>query len=139
MDLLSAQLLREINGESSRNEDDLTIVGNIEVHYTMVPGLRKGSSLVWAFEEDHLYYKNSYSKVNALDSCKCYKKGCKARLYIREDGSAFRHGDIEHAKSHGSMYTEFKFMYCFNKMKEKADTALASTTTYQIYTEVVLE
>lgn len=141
-DLLSAQLLREMNDNLSESEDEPIEeidIGEIDVKYTMIPGLRKGSSLIWAYEAKNLYYKNAYSKVNRLESCKCYKPKCNARLYIREDGTAFRHSNVEHAKIHGSMYTEFKLMYCFNKMKEKAATAPASTTTFQIYQDAVLE
>lgn len=138
-DLLSAQLLREVYEELSSNEDDPIIIGEIEVKYSMIPGLRSGSKVVWAFEEEHLYYKNSYSKKTDLESCKCYKSGCRARLYIRTDGSAFRHSGINHDRNHGSMYTDFKYMYCFNAMKQQATTAPASTTSFQVYTEVVLE
>lgn len=138
-DCLSAQLLSELDEEISENEDEQITDGSIEVKYTIIPGLRKNSSLIWAFEEKYLYYKNSYSKVTELEACKCYKPKCAARLYIRKDGSAYRNSDIGHAISHGFMYTDFKLMYCFNKMKKKAETALASTSSFQIYQEVVLE
>lgn len=138
-DLLSAQLLQEMNEELSDNEDEPITIGEVEVQYTMIPGLRKGSSVVWTLEEEHLYYKNAISKATGFESCKCYMPGCKARLYIRQDGTAFRNSTISHTKNHGSMYTDFKFMYCFNKMKQTADTAHASTTTFQIYSKVVSE
>lgn len=141
-ELLSEQILREIDEYSSSDEDDLNNdvnIVNIEVLYEMIRGLREGSNLVWAMEEKHLYYKNSFSQKTRLTACKCYKKGCKARLYIREDDTAFRNGRIDHAKNHGSMYVDYKFMYCFNQMKDKAKTALASTTTFEIYVEVVNE
>lgn len=138
-DLLSAQLLRELEDELSDIEEaGAMIIGDIEVQFKMIPGLREGSSVVWTFEEEHLYYKNAYLKAKKLESCKCYKNGCRARLYIREDGTAFRNTTVLHS-NHGSMYEDFKFMHCFNKMKQKANTALASTTTFQIYSEVVLE
>lgn len=139
-DLLSAQILRQINEElSNSSEDDSIIIGEIEVKYIIIPGFRTGSNLVWAFEEQHLYYKNAYSKAKNQESCKCYKPGCRVRLYIREDGTAFRFIEINHAKNHGSMYSDFKQMYCFNKMKKEAETAPASTTPFQIYQKVVLE
>lgn len=138
-DVLSEQLLREIDDELSNDEDEPINIGEIEVQYEIVEGLRKGSSLVWASEEKNLYYKNAYSKKNRLESCKCYIPKCKARLYIREDGTAFRHINVKHAKIHGSMYSEFKLMHCFNKMKHKAETAPASTTSFQIYQDIVLE
>lgn len=126
-DLLSAQLLREMNDEISDDEDSPISIGEIEVRFEIVPGLRQGPNLVWAFEEEHLYY------------CKCHKPGCRARLYIRTDGTAYRHSGIKHSANHGSMYPDFKYMYCFNAMKQKAVEALASTTSFQIYSEVVLE
>lgn len=139
-DLLSAQLLKEINEDlSSSSEDEQISLNEIEVKFVVIPGSVEGSNLIWAFEEMNLYYKNSYSKVTGIEACKCRKPGCKARLYIRENGTAFRKAGIEHSKNHGSMYTDFKYAYCFNKMKEKAKTASASTTTFQIYTDVVIE
>lgn len=138
-ELLSAQLLREMNDELSENDDEPITIGEIEVQYTLIPGLREGSNLVWAFEEEHLYYKNSFSRKTGLESCKCYKGRCRARLYIRPDGTAFKQSGICHALNHGSMYTDFKFMHCFNAMKQQAVAAAPSTTTFQIYSEVVLQ
>lgn len=138
-DLLSVQLLREINDELSDTEDDPINIGEIEVQYTLIKGLREGSCLVWAHEEEHLYYKNSFSNSKNVESCKCYMAGCRVRLYIRSNGTAFRRNGIEHAKNHGSMYVEYKIMHCFNIMKQKANTAVASTTTFQIYQEAVSE
>lgn len=140
-DLLSAQLLRELDEELSNNynEDNPIIIGEIEVNHTMVPGLREGSSLVWAPDERNFYYKNAFSKATGLQACKCIKPGCKARLYIRENGTAFRKNGIDHAVNHGEMYSEYKLKYCFNKMKENAKKAPASMSEFDIYTEVVLE
>lgn len=133
-------VLREISEDPSSNiEDELIIIGEIDVKIKVIPGLRTGSNLIWAYEENNLYYKNSYSKITGLESCKCYKPRCSARLYIREDGTAFRKSSTGHSVNHGSMYTDFKYMHCFNVMKEKANTASASTTTFQIYSEVVSE
>lgn len=144
-DSLSAQLLREINDRirhesvEEEEEEELSSIGEIEVRYIMIPGRREGSSLVWAFEEQNLYYKNYYSRSNEQQACKCLQPGCNARLYIRANGDAYRYIDIDHAEFHGSMYAEYKYMYCFNKMKEKAKIASASTTTSSIYKEVFLE
>lgn len=128
-----------MNDEISDDEDSPISIGEIEVRFEIVPGLRQGPNLVWAFEEEHLYYKNAFSKTSGLESCKCHKPGCRARLYIRTDGTAYRHSGIKHSANHGSMYPDFKYMYCFNAMKQKAVEALASTTSFQIYSEVVLE
>lgn len=138
-DTLSAQLMREMNERLSESEDEPIISREIEVQFVMVPGLRTGSSVVWAYEEQNLYYRNAYSKATRLESCKCYKPKCKARLYIREDGTAFRHTGVEHSRSHGTMYNDFKEMYCFNKMKQTAETVPASVTPFEIYQQVVTE
>lgn len=64
--------------------------------------------------------------------------GCCARLYIRGDGTAYRKAAKPHS-NHGTQYTKFKEAYCFNRMKEKAVSAPASVTPYEIYKEVVME
>lgn len=137
-DSLSLQLLREIQQNivdtSNRNET----IGEIEVNYEIVPGKRGGSHLVWAFEDEFLFYKNSLSKKSGNEACKCIEKGCNARMYICEDGSAFKHSVTNH--NHGSMYSShFKYTYCFDKMKQKAKRSAASTSSYEIYSAVVLE
>lgn len=140
-DSLSAQLLREMNDalteSEDENEDETIIIGKIEVKFTRIPGLRSGSSLIWAYEERNLYYRNSYSAVTRIEACKCYTPSCNARLYIREDGTAYRR--LEHDRAHGSMYNEFKEKYCFNRLKEKAESMPASVTPFEIYQQVVSE
>lgn len=42
-DLLSAQLLREMNEELTSEEDEPIIIGEVEVRYILIPGLRKNS------------------------------------------------------------------------------------------------
>lgn len=137
-DFLSAQLLREIQENIVNASNENSIIEEIVVKYEVVPGKREGSHLVWAFEDEFLFYKNSLSKKTGNEACKCIEKGCNARIYIREDGSAFKHNATDH--SHGSMYsTHFKYMYCFDKMKQKAKRAAASTSSHEIYSEVLLE
>lgn len=138
-DSLSAQLLREMNEQLSSDENEPISIGEIDFEYTLIPGLRKGSNLVWVPEEKCLYYKNAYSKITSIESCKCYKPKCSARLYIRKNGTAYRHSSVQHSKGHGSMYKEFITMHCFNKMKKAAEIAPASETSFQIYTEVIKE
>lgn len=83
---LSARLLREINDQIPQNE-----VVQIEVFYEIIPGMREGSSVIWAFEEENLYYRNNYvSKKTGQMSCKCQFPNCNVRLYIKDDGTAFR-------------------------------------------------
>lgn len=138
-DTYSAQLIREMEENLSESDDEVITVQQIEVEYEIIPGLRENSRLVWEFREQNLYYRNVYSKKTGNEACKCYKPGCSVRLYIRQDGSAFRYSNLSHAKIHGSMYKERKEMYCFNKMKDRAKTAPPSVTVFQIYQEAVQE
>lgn len=138
-DLLSTQLLRQMEENLSDSDDEAFMATELEVEYKIIRGLREKSKLVWAFTENNLYYRNVRSKKTGYEACKCYKPGCSARLYIRNDGSAFRHRNVDHDNIHGSMYTEYMMMHCYNKMKDRAATAPASTTSFQIYQEVVTE
>lgn len=141
-DAFSAQLLRQMEEDLSDSGDEVIMNDTeleLEVEYKMIRGMRENSQLVWAFKENNLYYRNVLSKKTGIHACKCYKPGCSARLYIRKDESAFRHIDVDHDKIHGSMYTEYMMMHCYNKMKDKAVTAPASTTPFQIYQEIVAE
>lgn len=142
-DALSAQLMREMEGNLSGSESEDEVNGRlptgINVKFEDIRGLRENSKLVWAFEEKNLYYRNAISAKTQIEACKCYKAGCKSRLYIRPNGTAFRHVDVNHSRIHGSMYLEYKMMHCFNIMKDKARSAPASTTNFEIYQEVIKE
>lgn len=137
-DSLSAQLMREIQESIADTANENDTIGEIDVKYEIVTGKREGSHLIWTIDDEFLYYKNSFSKKTGIESCKCVADGCNARIYIREDGSAFKYSSTNH--THGSMYSShFKYMYCFNKMKQRAKNAAASTTCYEIYSEAVIE
>lgn len=64
-DRFSAELLREMENSIQNNEKDeeegeaATASGIVIVKYKIVTGLRDGSELMWAYEENHLYYKNT--------------------------------------------------------------------------------
>lgn len=136
-DTFSSLLLKEIeNVITSEDEEEEHL---IEVIYQLIPGFRINSELMWAFEERQLYYENSYSNKTKLKAYTCRVKGCTARVFVREDGTAFRDTERKHLKSHGTQYQDYKFMYCDNMMKERAKTAPASMTPYDIYMEVVVE
>lgn len=135
-DNFTSELLKELESSLTQSEDE-EVVAN--VRYTMIPGLRENSELMWAYEQNQLYYKNAYSTKTQLTSFTCRVKGCKARIFVRSDGSAFQDTSITHLASHGSQYQDFKLMHCENKMKQKAKTAPGSMTPLQIYMEVVLE
>lgn len=85
------------------------------------PGLREGSQLIWAHEEQNLYYKNSYSKSTDLEAYTCYESGCNARVYIRNDNTAYRFSEVQHAQFHGKMYTNFKYMQCIASIRQNQD------------------
>lgn len=134
-DSFTLELLRGMEGELTQSEDEET--GLIDVKYEIIPGFRANSELMWAYEENQLYYKNSnYKKLTAYT---CRIAGCPARVYVRKDNTAFRDTEKRHLAAHGLHYREYKFMYCDNKMKERAKTAPASMTPYDIYMEVVVE
>lgn len=142
-DKLSAKLLNEINDSICATNEaegaDLQTIGEIEVIFEWISGLREGSKLLWAYEEEHLYYVNSYSKKSKTTACTCIEPKCNARVYVRDDGTAYRQSSTQHLLSHGSFYQKYKVSYCFNKMKERASSAPASTTPFEIYSDAVLE
>lgn len=136
-DTFSRQLLQEMENAILSSEDEDT--GIIEINYEIIPGLRVNSQLMWAYEENQLYYENAFSKKTRLKAFTCRVKGCPARVFVKEDKSAFRDHGTNHLPSHGSQYQQYKLMYCDNKMKEKARTAPASMLPYDIYMEVIAE
>lgn len=134
----TSELLKEMEnalGESNKKEEE----DFIDIKYSIIPGHRDGSELMWAYEEKQLYYKNSFSKKKNLTGFTCRIKGCQARVYVRSDKTAYRDLGSQHLAAHGSQYQEYKYMYCDDKMKQKAKTAPASMTAYNIYMEVVVE
>lgn len=130
------QMNESLTENEDESSDDSTL--DFEIQYEYIPGFRKGSQVVWAFEEKKLYYVNSYSKKTKLTACTFYENQCTARIFIRENGTAFKQTTHKH-KRHDSHYEIFKHMYCFNKMKDRAASAPASTQPYEIYKEVLVE
>lgn len=62
-DRFSAELLREMENSihNENDEEESASTSNmIMVKYRIIPGLRDGSEIMWAFEENQLYYKNTY-------------------------------------------------------------------------------
>lgn len=133
-----SELLREVESSltQSEPEDEETMTN---VMYRLIPGLRENSEVMWAFEQNQLYYQNAYSRKTQLTSYTCRVKNCKARVFVRPDKSAFQDTSIAHLASHGSQYQDYKYMYCDYKMKQRAKTAPASMTPYEIYMEVIAE
>lgn len=139
-DSFTSELLREMENALSQSEDDeVDDDAVIDVNFILIPGLRIGSEIMWVVNEEQLYYRNSFSEKTKIAAYTCRVSGCTARIYVNADGTAFRETNKKHLNSHGSQYSDFKYMYCDNKMKEKALSAPASMLPYDIYMEVVVE
>lgn len=136
-DSFSSELLRQMECAITPLIDEESDF--IDVKYVIIAGFRVNSKLMWAYEEKQLYYENSYSQKTKLKAYTCRFKGCTARVFVREDQTAFKDTERRHLMSHGTQYQEYKFMYCDNKMKERAKKAPASMTPYDIYMEVIVE
>lgn len=65
-DTFSAELLKAMEAEITRSEDEEGEEKLIKVKYQIIPGLRINSELLWAYEEMQLYYENAYSKKSKL-------------------------------------------------------------------------
>lgn len=141
-DRLSTRLLNQMNNSlhATDEEDECDIqIDMIDLEWQMIKGLKKNSNLLWTPEEQYLYYANSYSQKTKITAYTCIIPQCRARVYVREDGTAYRLRSVPHLLSHGLMYTDYLHAHCANRMKERAATAPASTTSYEIFSEVVLE
>lgn len=91
-----------------------------EVPIIFVTGYRLNSKIAWAAGENHLYYKNAFNKtLNAL-GYKCVTDGCEGKIYVRDDGTAFRinQNHIEH----GNHNDRFFGMHCVNLIKQRVLT-----------------
>lgn len=130
--------IEKIEENLNVNEEYIQQPFQIEIKFEYIDGFRKGSRVVWINEEKKLYYVNSYSKKKGITACTCYDRECKSRIFIRDNGTAYR-ANIDHNVSHSYHYEIFKHMYCINKMKQKATTAPASTSPYEIYKDVLVE
>lgn len=142
-DKLSTRLLNQMNNELSSIDDtedgeEFNSIDFIEVRSEWIMGFRKNSILLWTLEEEYLYYKNAYNNTKKVTACTCIDQNCKARIFVREDGTAYRLSSSSHIP-HGTFYEKYRHMYCFNRMKEMAISAPASSTPYEIFTEAVLE
>lgn len=138
---LANRLLLEFEDQfQSDSEDDsnVNIENKLPVNVIRIRGFRSGSDIIWAPDERFLYYQNSFNKVSKETACTCYVKECDARIFIKEDKTAYKLLHTEH-KDHGSMYEIFKHMKCFNQMKDRCLTAPASMSVRDIYNEVVIQ
>lgn len=138
-DDLREKLLAEFDNHSDDEEEsDTAHIGLIPLEFLFIKGLRSTSKLIWIPEEECLFYSNVRSERYDAIAYTCYQKKCTARVYLREDGSAFKTHNSIHS-NHGSMYHIFKEMQCINTMKEKCNSASASVTIREIFNDAVLE
>lgn len=142
---LQDQLLSEFNDRFDNDtvcDIDTTLItdetSEERVNIERIKGFRTGSNLIWSTDEQYLYYKNVQKRTLNEIACTCYEKECDARIFIKEDGSAYKLRSTKH-KHHGSMYDIHMHMHCFNKMKDRCHTAPASMSVREIYNESVLE
>lgn len=142
MATLSQQILmqidQEVEEENAADDEQVKNGSEIDVKFKWIPGFRKDSEVVWAYEEHMLYYYNSYSSKTDLIACTCYDPNCHARIYIRKNDTAFLRASTPH-DTHASHYQTFLHMHCFNLLKQKANDAPASTRNLDIYNEVIQE
>lgn len=132
---LHAALLEQLM--DSDMDDSFEIDGVIPVQFEIICGFREGSQIVWALEEKHLFYRADWCKeLNAL-RCRCYDENCSGRLYIRNDGTAFKSSTDIHDSTHGSYHQTYRHMYCFNQLKDRVSKAPASQKLIDIYKDVI--
>lgn len=139
-DSFSTELLREMQDafiEANDEDKDDSLDFENGVQYTIIIGLKSNSKVMWAYNEKNIYYKNSYSNKTKETAYTCKEPNCRVRVFLREDGTAYRDFSEEH--EHSSHFEIFKQMYCENKLKEKARTAPASMTPNEIFKQVVVE
>lgn len=136
---LLADLLSEFGDSNDSNDFDAALGVRIPVNYEYIEGFRQGSKIVWVKEGNRLFYRNTWSRRENALACTCYDPNCNARIFIRNDGTAFRLFDSIHDSQHGSFYTTYKHMMCFTKLKESVLKAPASTKISEIYKKVILE
>lgn len=75
-DRFSSELLREMENSIRNDENEEEEEGEgegagskvITVKYQLIPGMRDGSQIMWAFEENQLYYKNTSHKSKKRDT-----------------------------------------------------------------------
>lgn len=136
-DNFTDELLKEMENGITTSQDEEINMNHVK--FEMIPGLRDNSQLMWAYEEQQLYYENSYSQKSKITAFTGRKSGCMARVFLKEDGTVFKSDKSIHLASHGSQYPDYKLMNCQNKMKERAKCAPASMLPYDIYMEAVTE
>lgn len=138
MTSLSERILAAMS-ENESTENDEKSEKNFErttVEFTLIPGFRKNSKIIWTHDQQFLYYFNSQSEKTGIKACTCYDENCNARLYIMDESTAFSNLTPH---NHGSHYEVYIHMYCYNLLKQKTLSAPASVSNKDIYNEVIKE
>lgn len=139
---LSKRLLAQItrDQECGNSEENSEINQNsgesASVKFQRIPGFRKNSTIVWAHEQQFLYYINAHSDKTGITACTCYDENCRARLYIKDNSTAYCNS-VPH--EHESHYQIYMHMYCYNLLKQKVFSAPASVSNKELYNEVIKE
>lgn len=120
--------------DSEDVDHNMNFLGIIFMTFIWIEGLRAGSKLIWIPDQECLYYVNGKSKHGT--ACTCIVKGCDARIFLQQDGTA--KSDLSVHKLHdSSLYPMYKERELFTWMKERCRTAPASATLRDIYEEAV--
>lgn len=123
----------------NENETSVSVTQLIFISFIWIEGMRSNSNLMWVPDEQNLYYRNYYNKKYDAWGYTCCCKECNARIFLKEDGTAFKLPSMEHNYPHESMYNEYYKRYCTKMMKDRCKTAPASTTIREIFDEAVIE
>lgn len=134
---LLAEFLDHSIEDETENENPNT-GGLVIVTFIWIQGLRENSKLMWVPNEENLYYANVRSREYDAMGYTCYVKKCTARIYLKDDGTAFKTQIREHC-NHETMYSVYREMQYINAMKENCQNASASITIREIYNDAVLE
>lgn len=142
MDCNDKELQDRLLNEFIDHDDDIDKedegISEIPVLIEYIEGFRANSKIVWAIQEENLYYRGHWNAKLEATVCTCYDESCQKKIYIRKNGTAFELPGGNHNGNHGKMYTTFKHMYCFNMMKQRCLVAPASMTIKSIYNDVIL-
>lgn len=88
-DSFCSELHREMES-ALEEEEEINTNTILNLQYEIVEGLRTGSLLLWATHEQQLYYRNSFSTKTQQTAYTCRFPNCRARVFVRNDGTAFR-------------------------------------------------
>lgn len=135
----SQTILNDLRRIDEENNDEVTQFQEYKIEietFDWLPGKRAGSQLLWIPDEQHLYYINSYSKRNNETACTCAEPKCRARVYVREDGTVFKKSKSIHIH-HGTHFDKMKLNQCSNQLKKLASSSKASQGPADIYKEVL--